>query len=196
MLLALAVVPGLVRSWTVGRLLVREDTRSQAGRWIARNVPRDVPVVLLGAPEAEPQLTENAASIRRRIGYVHRRYGEVAGDVVSIPYRMFLESATVEESNAAYSVYRNPAPGELPPGPLCVVYPAHPLLGDAVPALSDLALEATQGTTLTLCLSLAEAVPARAFERIDAFFVPMSHLAGVIRPGPDLRIELRAPRRP
>ncbi|HYP09092.1 MAG TPA: glycosyltransferase family 39 protein, partial [Bryobacteraceae bacterium] len=49
-------------AWNSARLvniLTRPDTRTLAGTWIEKNVPADTPILLLGPPEAEPQIHES-----------------------------------------------------------------------------------------------------------------------------------------
>ncbi len=91
---ALLLLPGAWNAARIDYLLTQEDTRTLARRWIEQNVPRDVPVVILGGPEAEPQVLDTPASLERRMGYVARLYGKRAGNVISEPYRLQLLDPT------------------------------------------------------------------------------------------------------
>jgi hypothetical protein len=163
--------------------LAREDTRTLAGRWIERNVPPEAPVVLLGPPESEPQVRENAASIQRRIDYVYRLYGLNSGRIVSELYRLLLAGA-----GQGREVFRNPTDGEVPTGLVAVVTPSYPLplIGDA--GDEGLARGAMVVARITFDPFLGSGGAAACFDPIDAFFLPMNPWGRVSRPGPKLDI--------
>lgn len=126
------VLPPLGRAIWIDALLAREDTRSQAGRWIAEQVPADVPVVLLAGPECEPQILETRASLARRSQYAMERYGPQAGRVVSDLYRLQLEWRP-ELAGNAHEVFRGPAAPERAGRGVCLVIPSYPLPNPACP---------------------------------------------------------------
>jgi hypothetical protein len=189
-LIALLLLPGAARSAWLGHLLAREDTRSLAGQWIRRNAPPGAPVIILGPPECEPQLPESHASLRRRIEYVRARYGSRAGEIVAAPYRLLLRAS---EPPGAFDILRNPSPDQWPRGGHVLVTPRHPLLAPANDqvAASAVSFALASPFARTEIRGLARPVPPRAFERIDAFFLPMSRLESVQRPGPDLILGIR-----
>ena len=172
--------------------LAREDTRTLAGRWIEQNVPREAPLVLLGPPESEPQVRESAASIERRIAYVHRLYGTSSGRIVGELYRMLLAGA-----GPGREVFRNPSDGEAPAGLVAVVTPSYPLpmigerhddtLARGARVVARAAFDPFLGSGGAACL-----------DPIDAFFLPMNPWGRVGRPGPKLSIVVldRGPRPP
>ena len=169
--------------------LARDDTRSVAGNWIVRHVPVGVPVVMLGAPEAEPQIVESATSIERRIAYVHRIYGSHSGNVVSALYRLLLPTA-----GEGHEVYRNVGPQDLPGSQCAVVLTAYPLR-----LVGEQSLEL--GASYGVVRERAEFNPMTAemdgavLDRSDAFFLPMNPVGRVLRPGPRITVLLidRAP---
>jgi hypothetical protein len=175
--------------------LAREDTRTLAGRWIERNVPREAPVVLLGPPESEPQVRESAASIQRRIAYVYRLYGPSSGRIVSELYRLLLAGAGAGQGR---EVFRNPSDVEAPAGLVAVVTPSYPLpmIGDAHD--DALARGARVVARATFDPFLGSGGAAACFDPIDAFFLPMNPWGRVARPGPKLAIVVldRGPRLP
>ncbi len=161
-------------------LLGREDTRTQAGRWIEANVSSEVPVVLFGPPESEPQVRESAASLRRRISYAYGLYGRESGRVVSELYRLLLERA-----GAGREVYRNVAIEEVPGGRVAVVTASYPLptIGSAEGRIApDGVIERVEFSPFPASMHGAH------LDRIDAFLLPMNPVGRVSRPGPKLTI--------
>ncbi|MBM3747085.1 MAG: phospholipid carrier-dependent glycosyltransferase [Acidobacteria bacterium] len=182
----LVAAPGLWKSVQLDRLLAREDTRNQAQRWIQQNVPRDVPIVILGGPECEVQVLETPASLERRSEYVTRLYGPRAGKVVSEPYRLQMRDASRIERG--YEVYRNPE--KPPPGrQVLLVAPAHPLRMARVDPAALRPYQGREGPAVTF-ESLSGDWPEFEFDGIDAFFLPWNRLGRVQRPGPHLRLTL------
>lgn len=192
-LLGVAVAaPGAWKSVSMDRLLARADTRTLAGRWIEENVATDVPIVLLGGPECEPQVPETAASIERRMRYVERLYGKAAGEVISIPYRLQLRGLETDKRRG-YEVFRNPeAP---PPGRTVLVVTPHYPLGMTQFPPSALAVYSGKTLRSVEIASLSGDWENFELDRIDAFFLPWSSLENVTRPGPNIRVWLVAPER-
>lgn len=182
--------PGLWKSARIDYLLAQEDTRTLAWRWIEQNVPRKVPIVLLGGPESEPQILETAASIDRRIGYVKRRYGEGSGDLISELYRAQLRDLGAR-SQHGYEVFRNPGPVKVEGGVILLVLPSHPLrMAQYDPAARRL----YSGKVLREASFTSLSGDWADFEvdSVDAFFVPFRALNRVTRPGPNIQLLLLA----
>jgi len=185
---AIALAALAPTAWTSARLsarLQRDDTRALAGRWVVENLEPRVPVAVFGWPESEPQLPESHDSIRRRMDYTRRRYGPSSADVIGRLYALQLRGP---ESIPGYDVYRNPSPGEISGGELCVILPAHPLPMAGYDAANAEAL--LQGEILQAVefKGLRAGRGDFAFDATDAFFLPLNRLGDVLRPGPDLRI--------
>lgn len=178
----LIAAPGARIAWETNDRLGRTDTRTLAGEWIARHTRVDVPVVICGGPEAEPQLRESAVSIARRVAYVHRIYGESSGDIVSIPYELMKSGAGTRE------IYRNPEREEIRSAEAIVVKTQYPNgMGNCDP---------TVGSRFTGQVLRREAfsplLPAQTpwvLDTVDAFFLPLRPLDSVVRPGPQITIE-------
>jgi hypothetical protein len=186
----LMAAPGLWKSARIDYLLAQEDTRTLAWRWIEQNVPRKVPIVLLGGPESEPQILETAASIERRMGYVKRRYGESSGDLVSELYRAQLRDLETR-SQRGYEVFRNPGPVKVEGGVILLALPSHPLrMAQYDPAARRLysgkVLREVSFTSLSGDWADFEV------DSVDAFFVPFRALDRVRRPGPNIQLLLLA----
>jgi hypothetical protein len=182
--------PGLWKSARIDYLLAQEDTRTLAWRWIEQNVPRKIPIVLLGGPESEPQILETAASIERRTGYVKRRYGESSGDLVSELYRAQLRDLEAR-SQRGYEVFRNPGPVKVEGGVILLALPSHPLrMAQYDPAARRLysgkVLREVSFTSLSGDWADFEV------DSVDAFFVPFRALDRVRRPGPNIQLLLLA----
>lgn len=164
------------------RVLAREDTRTLAGAWIARELPPHLPVVLLGAPEAEPQIAESAASLERRIGYVYGLYGPQSGQVVSALYRLLLPS--VKDGR---EVYRNPAPADVPGTRYILVLSAYPL-----PMIGETPIDPVRhfGTVQSVqdFNPIVGPMEGASLDGIDAFLLPMNPRGLMERPGPRLRV--------
>ena len=169
------------------RSLAMKDTRSEAGRWIEENVPPGMPIVWLGEPESEPQWNESASSLRRRIAYVERRYGRAAARIIDRIYRLRMEA----EPGGTREVFRNPAPGEVPPGAICVIQAQYPL--PMVPADPRLRAVWTQGGVLREHHVGAPLGRGRhVLDKSDAWFLPMN-LSEARQPGPMIHIYLVRP---
>ncbi len=162
------------------RTLAREDTRSQAGRWIEANLPMDIPIVLLTPAEAEPQIRESAASIERRIAYVHRIYGEHSGEVVSELYRLLLAGA-----DGGREVYRNPDPAEVPGRECLVVLSEYPMR-TAGGSQTSRAVEFGQEYARVEFTPFEVPVERAVLDQSDAFYLPMNPWGEISRPGPRL----------
>jgi 4-amino-4-deoxy-L-arabinose transferase-like glycosyltransferase len=184
------VARGAWESARLDRLLAREDTRSEAGRWIAANVPAACAVVMWASPELEPQVRETSSSIQRRIEYVHALYGATTGELVSRLYRVALAGATGTDRPPAYEVYRSMlSPADAPCS--AIVTAGYP--GFVAPAVTSAELAAGAGGSLVRRASFSPFAPGIAvapIEPLDAFFLPMEHLDRVIRPGPIVEIVL------
>jgi hypothetical protein len=167
--------------------LAREDTRSEAGRWIRENVPASVPIVWLGEPESEPQVMESTASLRRRMVYVEKRYGTVAARVINRLYLLLMRAPSARDPSA-HGVYRDPRPSELASETVCVVQAAYPL--PMVRTDPRLLAAWTRGRIVRQ----VEIGPALGNSRplldlSDAFFLPLD-LAHVLQPGPRMSLFL------
>lgn len=174
--------PGANTAWKTVNRLALTDTRTQAGEWIARHTNVDVPVVICGGPEAEPQLRESAASIQRRIDYVHRMYGQSSGDIVSVPYKL------MKRGPGAREVYRNPARAEVTSPEAIVVQTWYPNgMGNCDPAL---AAQFTGRVIQRQVFSpLLPTDTPWVLDSIDAFYLPLRPLDAVARPGPQIVVE-------
>jgi hypothetical protein len=177
-------VPDTVR---IDMSLAREDSRAEAGRWIAAHVPAGVPIVWLGQPEGEPQVIESAASIERRIQYVEALYGPIAARVIDRPY-LLMQAASAAHGDHAREVYRHPALDRLPPGPVCVIWARYPL--PMVRADEAQIAAWTRGRVIRQATFGEEpASPSVVLEPSDAFFLPM-RLDRTYQPGPRLEVRL------
>lgn len=167
--------------------LARKDSRTEAGRWIAANVPAGVPIVWLGDPEAEPQVVESAASIARRIQFVETRYGAAAARVIDRPYRL-MQAAAAAHGPDARDVYRQPLLDEVPPGLVCVAWARYPL---PMVRVDEAQVAAWTSGTVVAQASFGEepSAPGLVLEPSDAFFLPM-RLDRVYQPGPRLEVRL------
>lgn len=161
-------------------LLGREDTRTQAGRWIETNVAPEVPVVLFGPPESEPQVGESATSLQRRIAYAYGLYGRDAGRIVSELYRLLLVRA-----GAGREVYRNVALDQVPGGRVAVVTAAYPL-----PTIGSAEARGVPGRVIdgVEFSPFSTNMHGAHLDRIDAFLLPMNPAGRVSGPGPKLTI--------
>jgi hypothetical protein len=167
--------------------MARKDTRSEAGEWIAANVSREVPVVMLTNPEGEPQVMESAASLQRRTEFAYRMYGPQSGRIVSQLYGLQLRA-----NPQGHELYRHASPGELAGEELLVVTAQYPLRGWEPPAEG---LVRSFGTELQRVVfdPLLPSAGTLFVDVSDAFFLPMNSWGNVRRPGP--RIELVRVRR-
>lgn len=184
---AVGVVVTVPQTWRIDQSLAREDSRSEAGRWIAEHVPVGVPLIWLGAPEAEPQLQESAASLARRIGYVEDRYGAGAARVIDRPY-LLLQADPAARRATAREVFRNVAPDTVDAPVLCVVSAEYPL-----PMIrTDAAMLSawTRGHVEVEQVIGDDMIGAGAgLEPSDAFFLPLP-IDRVYRPGPRITVRI------
>jgi hypothetical protein len=170
------------------RRLGEEDTRSMAGAWIRKNVPKGVPVVYLGGAECEPQFEESAGSIERRMEYVNRRYGPVSGAIIAAPYKLMAE-ARRRGGGRGWEVHRNPLPGTLPAGEKLVVTTEYPLRMTRYTApYAEAAMEETRPGMVIQGMRLSGACRDFELDLIDAWFLPFRPLECVERPGPNIRM--------
>jgi hypothetical protein len=184
----LTVGPALHRSLQLDRQLAREDTRTLAGRWIAEHVPVDLPIVIVGNPECEPQIRESPASIQRRIEYVTGLYGSIAGNRVADLYRLQLLASPKVPS---HEVWRNRDPAGN--ARVCLVEPFYPLPNPACPGSPRGRLERYRPVEGTSFEALPASTRHATIDAIDAFFLPFSALDEVARPGPNVRITIVEP---
>lgn len=188
------LAPTLLSSVWTDLLLSRKDSRTLAGEWISRNVGREIPVVLAGWPECEPQLHETERSILRRIEFVRRFYGESAVPVVAEPYYMQLRG-NVHDRRPGHELYRIAAPTDIPGERICLVVPTYPASPSALRSAEIPALlgrfpgEITGGTEIE---TLRRESAGHDLDPIDAFFLPPDKLANIVRPGPGIHIYLIA----
>ncbi|MCC7340541.1 MAG: glycosyltransferase family 39 protein [Bryobacterales bacterium] len=193
-----AAVGGVVFLWQLAlstvlvSTLAKEDTRTLAGQWIAANVSRETPIVMLGAPEGEPQVSESAASLERRIAYVYRLYGEQSGMIVSELYRV-LQAGAPE----GYEIYRNPASTEAPAGDFLLVVSEYPMRAvEGSGAGGSVADGNVEGRVKEFgeARERVEFDPINgpmqdaSFDPSDAFYLPMNPWGKVERPGPRLKL--------
>jgi len=185
-LLVVSFSGAAARSVRLDGLLSKPDTRVLAGEWIRENAGPDTPIVLLCGPESEPQVLESPESLKRRMKYVARRYGENAGDFISRLYRDQLANPEIESRGR--EVYRFPQPEDIRRSRVVRVTSWHPLeLGNS-PAGEP---SKWQGRILKQAdfVSTTGAESA-TWDIIDGFFLPFDSLAEVERPGPNLRVEV------
>ncbi|HNY40151.1 MAG TPA: glycosyltransferase family 39 protein [Bryobacteraceae bacterium] len=168
-------------------LLAEPDSRSLAGDWIQRNVPKSVPIVWLGGPECEPQFIESPESAQRRIEFAYRRYGPFSGAIVSAPYEMMCK-AKREAGVKGWEVYRNPLKNELPAGEFALVTSEYPLRMTkfALPVASSELIDLRPAQTFPALRQEEGSCDEFELDRIDAWFLPFRPLGCVLRPGPNL----------
>ncbi len=185
---AMTVTIGLAQSIRLDMLLSRKDTRTLAGQWILHHISPDVPVIILGGVECEPQIYEKTASIHRRIEYVYQLYGRKGGDVVSEIYRLQLKN-NEGSSHTGYEVFRNPEYLPADMKEVCIVIPSYPLpMANINPASLKMARGQIQEKVRFDALKSNS--DHFKLDRVDAFFLPFSPLGDVIRPGPNIEIWL------
>jgi hypothetical protein len=180
------VVPDLITSFSIGRLLDREDTRTLAGKWIEEHVDPGVPVVVYGRPEQEPQLFESRASMQRHVEYMEKRYprrrsSELLTEILRLQ-RDYLEDSDLPR----YEVYRGLE--ELPPNTpeVCVVIPYYPLKNIGFSDMHVGRLKKAE-SKVKFC-SLTADHQDYFIDTVDNFYLPFSHLDEVERPGPHFEI--------
>jgi|GEM_PF-2281501 len=174
----------LQRSALLVNALSQPDTRSLAGSWVEREIPPDVPIVLFGLPEAEPQIPESTASLRRRVQHVSHRYGEESGRLVSELYQVLIAA-----NPEGREVYRSPAPEEVPGDQCLIVIPSYP--GTLMGASSTDVLRLFGGTIREReFLPFVGPTEDAVVDGIDAFFLPFNPAGIVERPGPHLKLFL------
>jgi 4-amino-4-deoxy-L-arabinose transferase-like glycosyltransferase len=190
----IALAPTLMSCVWTDVLLSRTDSRTLAGEWILKNVGSDIPVVVAGWPECEPQVPETDTSILRRIDFVRRFYGKSAVPVVAQPYYMQLRS-DAGKKRPGYELYRTAVPTDIPGEKICLVVPTYPASVSAlrtakIPSLlSRFPGRITGGTEIkTLCRESA----GHDLDPIDAFYLPPDKLSNIVRPGPGIHIYLIA----
>ena len=189
-LVLLAALAGLAltapATLRTNRSLAREDTRSEAGRWIREHIPASAPIIWLGEPEAEPQVTESAASLARRMRYAEQRYGEQNARVINRIYQL-MAKAPAARAPTAHEIHRNPPVSLVTTGPVWVVHAEYPppmLRTD--PSL----LKAwTHGREVQRVVFGSLPDEHVRLDPVDAFFLPLPprHVAP---PGPRLTIQL------
>jgi hypothetical protein len=167
--------------------LAREDTRSEAGRWIRENVPPSVPIVWLGEPESEPQVMESTASLQRRMAYVEKRYGPVPAQVINRLYLLLMRAPSARDPSA-HEVHREPRPSELAAERVCVVHAAYPL---PMVRTDERLLAAWMRGRIVRQVDIGPAVENSRplLDLSDAFFLPLN-LAHVLQPGPRISLSL------
>jgi len=181
------LAPGAWASAQIDHLLAQEDTRTLAGRWIAEHVPATMPIVIWGgAPECEPQIHETPTSLRRRIDYVWRMYRGSGARVAEL-YDIIMRMLSVQ----GHEVYRNDAQVNAPL--LCVVRPSYPLPNPSCPRPSGAdSADPYKGESVRSVRfeSVPTTMSDAGIDAVDAFFLPLDHLAAVSRPGPNLDIRI------
>jgi hypothetical protein len=168
----------------VNRSLAREDTRSEAGRWIRDHVPASAPIIWLGEPEAEPQVRESAASLARRMRYAEQRYGEQNARVINRIYHL-VAAAPAARDPAAHEVYRNPPASLATTGPVWVIHAEFP--PPMVQTDPALLAEWTRGRELRREVIGSPPVGQPRLDLVDAFFLPLPPQENEV-PGPRLII--------
>ncbi len=187
-----ALGPTLVSCVWTDVLLSRPDSRTLAGEWIAKNVSRDIPVVVAGWPECQPQIPETDASILRRVDFVRLFYGESAVPSIAQPYFMQLRSRA-GRSRQGYQLYRLSVSTDAPGDKVCLVVPTYPYTDAAMRIAGIPFLLARFPGRITKRVEIdtlrSESV-GHDFDPIDAFYIPANNLSNVIRPGPSMYIYL------
>lgn len=192
--LAVLLLPGLARSVCLDRLLARADTRTLAGEWIMANMKTSEPVVFLCSPEAEPQLTEDRDSIEQRILYLKRLSRHRTGGAV-IGFHELQRSSRSSAAPNRFRVSRNPMEVEYAPR-LAVVAEVRvtPWNKGRVAGVED-AVNLLPGKRVLETVSfraLKQGAPEPEYDNEDFFFLPMTGLENIERPGPDLYVILLA----
>jgi hypothetical protein len=179
---AMLLAAQLAASVALVATMARKDTRSEAGEWIAANVSRDVPIVMLTNPEGEPQVMESAASLQRRMDFAYRMYGPQSGRIVSQLYGIQLRA-----NPEGHEVYRHASPGDVTVDEVLLVTAQYPLRGWEAPAEGLVRSFGTERQRVVFDPLLPSA-GTLFLDVSDAFFLPMNPWGNVRRPGP--RIEL------
>lgn len=186
------LIPTLISCIWTDVLLSRPDSRTLAGEWISENITRDIPIVIAGWPECEPQVSETDLSILRRIDFVRRFYGESAVPIITQPYFMQLCSSSYKK-RSGYELYRIAVPADIPGDKICLVIPTYPYTGSAL-RTADIShlLGRFKGriTEKTKIETLHNESIRHDFDPIDAFYLPVDSLSNVVRPGPSMNIYL------
>jgi hypothetical protein len=148
------VASPLASSIAYNRIAARTDTRILATRWMAKHLPRDAVVVILGSgpfPIADPDLPPTARRVMLPVGSTDlARYG-----VTNV----------VTHWHQTLTVFSGPDPAWLD-----AILPQLRLLVEFSPYADG---------------------PTGGFEVEDAYYVPFFDFAGVVRPGPVVRIYAR-----
>jgi hypothetical protein len=179
---ALLLAVQLAASIALVATMARKDTRIEAGDWIAANVARDVPVVMLTNPEGEPQVMESAASLERRTAFAYRMYGPQSGRIVSALYGLQLRA-----NPEGHELYRHASPAEVTAEEVLLVTAQYPLRGWEAPAEGVLRSFGTEQQRVVFDPLLPSA-GTLFLDVSDAFFLPMNPWGNVRRPGPRIEV--------
>jgi hypothetical protein len=191
-LAVIALAPTLMSCVWTDILLSRTDSRTLAGEWISKNVGTEVPIVIVGWPECEPQVPETEASINRRIDFVRRLYGESAVPIVAQPYYTQLRS-DIDRKGSGYELYRIAVPYSVPGRKICLVIPTYPYTPSALRTdqiQSMLSRYPGRITRRTNIVTLHKESAKHDFDPWDAFYIPVDNLSNIMRPGPSMNIYL------
>lgn len=181
------LLPGLWASIQIDRLLSKSDTRTLCGQWIENHVHKDSPILVFGGVECEPQIQESAQSIQRRIQYVNELYGEDAGKLISIHYHWLLQDSSPEA--IGFELYRQP--DTLPVGTqeFVAIVPTHPLrMAGFDPSFFKRLFNKSELVEKVRFPGCRGNPSWLLVDEFDAFFLPMSNLIDIERPGPNLEV--------
>lgn len=189
-LLALALAgPSLMRGVRHGDLLAQPDTRLLAAAWIEENVPSGATVALSGSEYGHPRLHPSPEWLRQRLADVQRvglggRRLQRMLALPAYPPQPYYNLITLKPRGevALASVWPDASVEELQArGVGWLVVQSHPLIPPGP-------LDTQWGALEPLVHFSGGATAEAAFDRQDAYYVPVAGLAGVERPGPDLRV--------
>jgi hypothetical protein len=170
----------LIQSATFVRVLAREDTRSQAGAWIAAHLPPGTPLTM---PDAVPYLNPILPPDRARLqlefpAFAAALLARGLGDPAHTYPTDYLRFFGVD------------APASAHPQRI-VVTAHHPVVTQALnipPAFED-RLRAEGAQPLAEFAGVREPVPAGViYDPIDADYLPLTGAAQIDRPGPTVTI--------
>jgi hypothetical protein len=182
---AILIIPAMLFSIRIAVLLNTDDTRTLAGQWIMDNIQYNIPIIINGPPEGEPQITESKPSIGRRMDYVKGLYGEYSGRIVGEIYDMQYRFG---KQKAGHNVYRNlmAVDGDAPD--ICVINIEPPFFPSPFKDKNPAPLPPGKIIRHVVFNSVNEAQHKLRYDRADALFIPFNHLNSVIRPGPRIDI--------
>ena len=184
-LAAILIIPAMLFSIRIAVLLHADDARTLAGQWIMDNIQDNIPIIINGPPEGEPQIQESRPSIGRRMDYVKGLYGEDSGRIVGEIYDMQYRFG---KQKAGHNVYRNLTAVDCNAPDICVVNIEPPFFPSPFKDKNPAPLPPGKIIRHVVFNNVNEAQHKLRYDRADAFFIPFNHLNSVIRPGPRIDI--------